>query len=139
MKVLENKEKTAKMRFYLSWQPQPDSNWCSRLERAVSWASRRWGQNCHCFELIQSKMPPNYNWHGGFCQDKIPPCHIFIILPGLVLRQQVLQLHLLGLIQQLRLRLLRRLVQPVEIQFLCRLHFSASNDHLLNHMFQPLS
>ena len=31
---------------YLFWQPQPDSNWCSRLERAVSWASRRWGQNC---------------------------------------------------------------------------------------------
>ena len=34
---------------YLFWQPQPDSNWCSRLERAVSWASRRWGQNCRCF------------------------------------------------------------------------------------------
>lgn len=27
------------------WQPQPESNRCSRLERAVSWASRRWGQN----------------------------------------------------------------------------------------------
>ena len=37
----------------LFWQPQPDSNWCSRLERAVSWASRRWGQNCHACGCIQ--------------------------------------------------------------------------------------
>ena len=40
---------------YLFWQPQPDSNWCSRLERAVSWASRRWGQNC-------AVKPFNFTW-----------------------------------------------------------------------------
>ena len=26
------------------WRPQGDSNPCCRRERAVSWASRRWGQ-----------------------------------------------------------------------------------------------
>ncbi len=29
----------------VSWRPQPDSNRCYRRERAVSWASRRWGQS----------------------------------------------------------------------------------------------
>ena len=54
-KYWKTNKKTAKMRFYLFWQPQPDSNWCSRLERAVSWASRRWGQNCHSNDFIQIK------------------------------------------------------------------------------------
>ncbi len=38
------------------WQPQPDSNWCSRLERAVSWASRRWGQNCRILTRNAAKL-----------------------------------------------------------------------------------
>jgi hypothetical protein len=30
------------------WWPQRDSNPCFSLERAVSWASRRWGRPCVC-------------------------------------------------------------------------------------------
>ena len=33
-----------KLLFYIrEWRPQGDSNPCYRRERAVSWASRRWG------------------------------------------------------------------------------------------------
>ena len=48
-------KKTTQTGRCLFWQPQPDSNWCSRLERAVSWASRRWGQNC-------AVKPFNFTW-----------------------------------------------------------------------------
>ena len=44
--LLFQNKKTTETVVILFWQPQPDSNRCSRLERAVSQASRRWGQNC---------------------------------------------------------------------------------------------
>ena len=130
------------MNCYLFWQPQPDSNWCSRLERAVSWASRRWGQNCHLNDFIQTKRWQIITGAAVFVKTKYHRAIFFIILPFLfpVRRQLGLQLRLLALLRQRRLlQRLLRLVQPVEIQFLCHPHFSASNDHLLNHMFQPLS
>ena len=124
------------------WQPQPDSNWCSRLERAVSWASRRWGQNCHSNDFIQIKRWQIITGAAAFVKAKYHRAIFFVILPFLFLvrRQPELRLHRLALLRQRRLlQQLLRSVRPVGKRFLCRRHFSASNDHLLNHMFQPLS
>src|SRR5262245_51565698 len=35
------------MPYHGRWWPQRDSNPCFSLERAVSWASRRWGRDNH--------------------------------------------------------------------------------------------
>src|SRR5439155_713211 len=39
-----NSQKLQKLRRSCAWWPQRDSNPCFSLERAVSWASRRWGR-----------------------------------------------------------------------------------------------
>ncbi len=125
---------------FLSWQPQPDSNWCSRLERAVSWASRRWGQNCHTFGI---RNPKCWQIITGILPDVkvfMPVIFYLTIPPWQVPPQQESQPHRP---ERLRLRWLPllplRWVQPVEIQFLCHRHSLMLNDHLLNRTFQPWS
>jgi hypothetical protein len=40
---------------YRVWRPQGDSNPCYSRERAVSWASRRWGL-CYCCSLLSIRQ-----------------------------------------------------------------------------------
>ena len=46
------------------WWPQRDSNPCFSLERAVSWASRRWGRPCVCCVLHLRALRGERKWLG---------------------------------------------------------------------------
>lgn len=70
-------KKSAQTDGLLFWQPQPDSNWCSRLERAVSWASRRWGQNCFRSKIYLLKRPAIIPGIFTSVKIKIPSQNIF--------------------------------------------------------------
>ena len=131
---------------YLFWQPQPDSNWCSRLERAVSWASRRWGQNCLGLMKIHPKRRQIITGILPNVKGIMPVVFIFVVTNiilclCLVRPPQELQPHQPEL---LRLFLWFQpfqflLVQLVGKLFLYLRRFSALNGRLSNHMFPQLS